>query len=65
MMLFSSSRASVARHLLIPLCPKLQVKATGGVRANEIRDKEGRGRRKEWEKERRKERLQKACSEMF
>lgn len=66
MILFSSSRASVARQLLIHSCTKLQMKARVGVRATESGDKEGgRERRKEWEKERRQERLQKTCSEMF
>lgn len=44
MILFSSSRASIARHLLIHFCTKLQMKARVGVRANESGDKEEGGK---------------------
>lgn len=43
MILFSSSRASVAKHL-IHLCTKLQMKARVGVRANESGEKEEGGK---------------------
>lgn len=47
MILFSSSRASVARHLLIHLCTKMEMKVRVGVRATESGDKEGgRNRRR-------------------